>query len=158
MTPIVRSVLSVVGAFFVVAVLVGLATALAAQLMLGSTRPGTQPTTFFLAVNLTYSVLFAIVGGYVAATVSDHSPLGHAAALSGFMMFLGLTAWAINGGQPALGQPDWYPWVMALFVPPTAVLGGVLVTRRTRSPTRFSRRVRELDETSSTQRVEPPQT
>ena len=143
MTPIIRSVLSVVGAFFVVAVLVGLATALAAQLMLGSTGPGTEPTTPFLVVNLTYSVLFAIVGGYIAATVSDHSPLGHAAALSVFMMLLGLTSWLINGGQPPPGQPEWYPWVMTLLVPPTTVLGGILVTRRTRSRTYFSKRARE---------------
>ena len=149
MTPFIRSVLSVVGAFFVVAVLVGLATALAAQLMLGSTGPGTEPTTPFLVVNLTYSVLFAIVGGYVAATVSDHSPLGHAAALSAFMMLLGLTSWLINGGQPAPGQPDWYPWVMTLLVPPSAVLGAILVTRRTRSRTYFSKRARESDGTLS---------
>jgi peptidoglycan/LPS O-acetylase OafA/YrhL len=148
MTPIVRSVLSVLGAFFVVAVLVALATALAAELMLGSIGPGTEPTTPFLAVNLIYSVLFAIVGGYVAATVSDHAPLRHAAALAGFMMFLGLATWSINGGEPAPGQPAWYPLVMAVMVPPTAVLGGILVTRRTRSRTRFSRRARELDETS----------
>ena len=148
MTPFIRSVLSVVGAFFVVAVLVGLATALAAQLMLGSTGPGAEPTTPFLVVNLTYSVLFAIVGGYVAATVSDHSPLGHAAALSAFMMLLGLALWLINGGQPAPGQPEWYPWVMTLLVPPTTVLGGILVTRRTRSRTYFSKRARESDRTS----------
>ncbi len=140
MPPIIRSVLSVLGAFFVVAVLVGLSTALAAQLMLGSTGFDAEPTPAFLVVNLTYSVLFAIVGGYVAATVSDHSPLGHAAALSAFMMLLGLgTWWLINGGQPAPGQPDWYPWVITLLVPPTAVLGGILVTRRTRSRTRFSK-------------------
>ncbi len=89
MTPIIKSVLSVVGAFFVVAVLVGLATALASRLMLGSTGPGTEPTTAYLVVNLACGVLFAIVGGYVAATVSDHSPLGHAVALSVSMMLLG---------------------------------------------------------------------
>ena len=149
MPPFIRSVLSVLGAFVVVAVLVGLATALAAQIMLGSTGPGTEPTTPFLLVNLTYSVLFAIVGGYVAATVSDHSPLGHAAALSAFMMLLGLTSWLINGGQPAPGEPDWYPWVITLLVPPTAVLGGILVTRRTRSQTHFSKRARESGGASS---------
>jgi peptidoglycan/LPS O-acetylase OafA/YrhL len=157
MTPIIRSVLSVLGAFFVVVVLVALATALSAELMLGSIGPGTEPTTPFLAVNLAYSVLFAIVGGYVAATVSDHAPLGHAAALSGVMILLGLITWSMDGGQPAPGQPAWYPLVMAVMVPPTAVLGGILVTRRTRSQTRFSRRARELDETSSPQKVVPPQ-
>lgn len=149
MPPIIRSVLSVLGAFFVVALLVGLSTGLAAQLMLGSTGPAAEPTTPFLVVNLTYSVLFAIVGGFVAATVSDRSPLGHAAALSVFMMLMGLTSWMINRGQPAPGEPDWYPWVITLLVPPTAVLGGILVTRRTRSHKRFSKRARESDGTSS---------
>ena len=146
MTPIIRSVLTVLGAFFVVAVLVGLTTALATELMLGSTGPGAEPTTPFLVVNLTYSVLYAAVGGYVAATVSDRSPLRHAAALSVFMMLLGLTTWVINGGQPAPGQPVWYPWMITLLVPPTAVLGGILVTRRTHSRTYFSKRARESGE------------
>ena len=149
MPPLIRSVLSVAGAFFVVALLVGLATALAVEFMLEATGPDAEPTTWFLVVNLSYSVLFAIVGGYVAATVSDHSPLGHAAALSVFMMLLGLASWLLNGGQPAPGQPGWYPLVIALLVPPTAVLGGVLVTKRTRSQTRFSRRAREADGASS---------
>lgn len=149
MPPIIRSVLSVLGAFFVVALLVGLSTELAAQLMLGSTGPAAEPTTPFLVVNLTYSVLFAIVGGFVAATVSDRSPLGHAAALSMFMMLIGLTSWMINRGQPAPGEPDWYPWVITLLVPPTAILGGILVTRRTRSHKRFRKRARESDGTSS---------
>lgn len=149
MTQIIRSVLTVLGAFFVVAVLVGLTTALTAELMLGSAGPGAEPTTPFLVVNVAYSVLYAIVGGYVAATVSDHSPLGHAAALSVFMMLLGLTTWAINGGQPAPGQPAWYPWVITLLVPPTAVLGGILVTRRARAQTHFSKRARESAGTDS---------
>ena len=65
--------------------------------------------------------------------------------LSAFMTLLGLTSWLINGGQPASGQPDWYPWVMTLLVPPTAVLGGILVTWRTRSRTYFSKRARETE-------------
>ena len=149
MTPIIRSVLTVLGAFFVVAVLVGLTTALAAELMLGSAGRGAEATTPFLVVNLSYSVLYAIVGGYVAATVSDHSPLGHAAALSAFMMLLGLTTWVMDSGQPAPGQPVWYPWVITLLVPPTAVLGGILVARRTRSQTHFSKRARESAEADS---------
>lgn len=149
MTPFIRSVLSVLGAFFVVAVLVGLTTTIAARLMSGSAGPDAEPSMPFLAVNLTYSVVFAIVGGYVAATVSDHSPLRHAAALSVFMMLLGLTSWMLNGRQPAPGQPDWYPWAINILVPPTAVLGGILVMRRTRSQTRFSRRARESQRTSS---------
>jgi hypothetical protein len=101
MTPIIQSLLTVLGAFFVVAMLVGLTTALAADLMLGSAGPGAEPTTPFLVVNLTYSVLYAIVGGYLATTVSDHAPLGHTADLSVFMMLLGLSTWVINGGDPA---------------------------------------------------------
>ena len=149
MPPIIRSVLSVVGAFFVVAVLVGLATALAAEVMLGPTGPDAEPTTAFLVVNLAYSVLFAVIGGYVAATVSDHSPLGHAAALSVFMMLLGLASWMIQRGLPPTGEPVWYPWVITLLVPPAAVLGAILVTRRRRVRTYFSKRARESRGSSS---------
>ena len=144
MTSVIRSVLSVVGGFFVVAVLVGLATAGASAVMLPGGGAQPEPTTAFLVVNIVYSVAIAVVGGYVAATVSDHSPLGHAAGLAVFMMVLGLASWLwVNGGEPAPGQPTWYPVVMSLLIPPVAVLGGVLVTRRQRAKTFFSRQARE---------------
>ena len=105
-----RSALSILGAFFVVVVLVGLATALSSNLMLGGMGPDVEITVAYLVVNLAYSVLIAVIGGYIAATVSDHSPLGHAAGLAGFMMVLGLFSWlVINRGDPAPGQPSWYP-------------------------------------------------
>ena len=139
-----RSALSILGAFFVVVVLVGLATAVSSNLMLGGMGPDVEITVAYLVVNLAYSVLIAVIGGYIAATVSDHSPLGHAAGLAGFMMVLGLFSWlVVNRGDPAPGQPSWYPFVIGVLVPPVAILGGILVTRRTRTQTHFSRRVRE---------------
>ncbi len=139
-----RSALSILGAFFVVVVLVGVATALASNLMLGGMGPDVEVTTAYLVVNLAYSAVIAVIGGYVAATVSDNSPLAHAAGLAGFMMVLGLFSWlVVNRGAPVPGQPSWYPLVMGLLVPPVAILGGVLVTRRTRTKTHFSRRARE---------------
>ncbi len=139
-----RSALSILGAFFVVAVLVGVATPVASNVMLGGMGPDVELTAAYLVVNVTYSALIAVIGGYVAATVSDHSPLGHAAGLAGVMMVLGLASWLIvNRGDPVSGQPSWYPFVTSLLVPPMAILGGVLVTRRTRSKTQFSRRARE---------------
>ena len=139
-----RSALSILGAFFVVAVLIGLATALASNLLLGETGPGVPVTPTYLVANVIYSAVIAVVGGYVAATVSDHSPMGHAAALAGFMILLGLVSWlVVNRGNPVPGQPSWYPLIMSLLVPPLAILGGVIVTRRTRTKTYFSRRARE---------------
>lgn len=139
-----RSALSIMGAFFVVAVLVGLATAAASTLMLGGMGIGVEVTPAYLVVNLVYSAGFAVIGGYVAATVSDHSPLGHAAGLAGFMMVLGLSSWLIvNRGDPVPGQPSWYPLITSVLVPPVAILGGVLVTRRRRAKTYFSRKARE---------------
>ena len=46
-----RSALSILGAFFVVAVLIGLATALASNLMLGGRGPGVQVAPAYLVVN-----------------------------------------------------------------------------------------------------------
>jgi hypothetical protein len=138
-----RSALSILGAFFVVAVLVGLATAIASNVMLGGMGADVEVTRAYLVVNLAYSAVIAVIGGYVAATVSDHLPLGHAAGLAGFMMILGLASWlVVNRGNPVPGQPSWYPLVISLLVPPVAILGGVLVTRRTRTKTHFSRRAR----------------
>ena len=139
-----RSALSILGAFFVVAVLIGLATALASNRMLGGMGLGVQVTSAYLVVNLVYSAVIAVIGGYVAATVSDHSPLGHAAGLAGFMMVLGIASWlVVNRGDPVPGQPFWYPLVISILVPPSAILGGILVTRRTRTKTYYSRRARE---------------
>ena len=139
-----KSALSVLGAFFVVAVLVGVATAVASSIMLGGIGADVEVTAAYLVVNLAYSALISVIGGYVAATVSDHSPLGHAAGLAGFMMFLGLASWlVVNRGNPVPGQPGWYPFVMTFLVPPAAIFGGVLVTRRTRAKTHFSKRARE---------------
>ena len=139
-----RSALSILGAFFVVAVLEGVTTPIVVNVMLGGTGPDVGVTTAYLVVNLAYSAVFAVIGGYVAATVSDHSPLEHAAGLAGLMMVLGLASWlVVNRGDPVPGQPSWYPLVISLLVPPMAILGGVLVTRRTRAKTSFSRRARE---------------
>ena len=44
--------MSILGAFFVVAVLIGVATALALDLMLGGMGPGVQVTLAYLVVNL----------------------------------------------------------------------------------------------------------
>jgi hypothetical protein len=139
-----RSALSILGAFFVVAVLVGLTTAAVSNLMLGGMGLGVEVTPAYLVVNVFYSACYAVIGGYVAATVSDHSPRGHAAGLAGFMVVLGLSSWLIvNRGAPVPGQPSWYPLVTSILVPPVAILGGVLVTRRKRSRTYFSKKARE---------------
>jgi len=88
-----------------------------------------QVAPAYLVVNPVY---IAVIGGYVAATVSDHLPLGHAAGLAGFMMVLGLASWlVVNRGDPVPGQPFWHPLVISILVPPSAILGGILVTRRT---------------------------
>ena len=59
-----RSALSILGAFFVVVVLVGLATALSSNLMLGGMGPDVEITVAYLVVNLAYSVLIAVIGRF----------------------------------------------------------------------------------------------
>ncbi len=63
-----RSALSILGAFFVVAVLEGVTTPIVVNVMLGGTGPDVGVTTAYLVVNLAYSAVFAVIGGYVAAT------------------------------------------------------------------------------------------
>jgi hypothetical protein len=75
----VRSILSVLAGYAAMAVLVVLATRLAVKLMLHGTDMQSamkiKPTTSYLAVNLAYSVLFAVLGGFITATIAGRAPV-----------------------------------------------------------------------------------
>jgi hypothetical protein len=143
---IVRSCLSVLGGFFVAAVMVGITTAVASTVMLGGMEPGIELTPAYLSVNLVYSAGFAVLGGYVTATVADHSEVAHAAGLGALFFVMGLGTLAFNGWQPLEGQPAWYPWALALLMPLFAVAGGKIVVRRMKAgPVRYSRRAEAAD-------------
>lgn len=143
---IVQSSLSLMGAFFVAVVTLGIATVAASWLMLGGIGPAYPPTPAYLAVNAVNSVFAALIGGYVVATVASSSPMGHAHALGLIMAAVGVAALAYNGFEPAQGQPSWYALLIIAQAPVTSTLGGFRVMQRIRKPLkRFSRRAMAAD-------------
>jgi MFS-type transporter involved in bile tolerance (Atg22 family) len=78
-----------------------------------------HPTPGYLALNVFYSLLAAVMGGWVAARLSGYKPLHHALALAMILAALGLTMLI----RPAPSQPYNYQLMMAVL-PSFAVLGG----------------------------------
>jgi hypothetical protein len=78
---------------------------------------------------LTYRIVYAIVGSYIAARFAPHSPMRHA-------LILGIVGFALSVGAaiatiPMNLGPAWYPIALVLTALPCAWLGGALyqVTR-----------------------------
>lgn len=85
-------------------------------------QPMYQPELNALA--LSYRVLLAIIGSFVAAHLAPRFPMWHA-------MFLGAVGFALStlGGIAAMGAnlgPAWYPILLALSALPCAWVGGRL--------------------------------
>ena len=124
----------------IVAVVVGLLTTLL-LVVLGmwaagaatGVRPGTVPTTAYLALDLAASAIGALVGGWVVARIATQAPLAHAGVLAALLLLL-----VLAGGRAA-GHPAWFPWALALAGPGGALLGGAIGSRtRPHHPTKWS--------------------
>lgn len=78
---------------------------------------------------LSYRVIYAILGSYIAARLAPRNPMRHALVL-GAIGFAVSVAGAFATIPMNLG-PSWYPIALALTALPCAWLGGVLRRRRT---------------------------
>ena len=74
---------------------------------------------------LTYRVLFATLGSYVAAAYAPHSPMRHAMTV-GFIGLVLSAAGAVAATRMADLGPLWYPVALALTALPFTLLGGKL--------------------------------
>ncbi len=74
---------------------------------------------------LSYRVVYAILGSYIAARLAPHSPMRHAMILGWIGLFFGAVGAIIAITQVDLG-PSWYPILLALSSVPCAWLGGKL--------------------------------
>ena len=86
-------------------------------------QPMYDPGLNFLA--LSYRIVYAVVGSYIAARLAPRNPMRHALALGvvGFVLSLaGAIAAIVIAG---LG-PNWYPLALVVTALPCAWLGGVL--------------------------------
>ncbi len=82
---------------------------------------GRKPRRPYLVVNLGYSILFAMAGGYVTAWLSPNKTLVHALILAITVLLLsGLSAVQTRGRQSLTYQ------LLLLVLTPLGVLGGGL--------------------------------
>jgi peptidoglycan/LPS O-acetylase OafA/YrhL len=111
-----RSVLAVIAGYVTttIVVMVGILLATVAFVP-GGLRAAMSPVTelppAYLTANLIVSFAAALVGGFVTARIATRSRRAHVLAFAGLLFVMSLLS-TIAGRQP--GQPDWYPWVVAL--------------------------------------------
>jgi hypothetical protein len=125
---IVRSTLAVLVGFISVAVL-----SLATDQLLHVLQvyppwgePMFEPGLNFLA--LSYRVVYSVMGGWLTARLSPHSPMRHVVVL-GIIGLIAGTAGAVAALSLADLGPKWYPIALAVTAFPTVWLGGVLSVR-----------------------------
>jgi hypothetical protein len=117
---ILSALLALVGGFLTMALLVGVATAVLmkwAPDWVGATgRPGPA----YIAVNLGYSFLAAIAGGYVTAWIAKDNPLIHVLVLALTVLLLS----ALSAVQQRGRQPIWYQLTLLAMTPVGVFVGG----------------------------------
>lgn len=116
---------------FIAVVVLSLATDQALH-MLGVYPPWGQPMhdTGLVLLALSYRIVYAVAGSYLAARFAPRSPMRHAMAL-GVVGFVLSAAAAITTIPMDLG-PSWFPIALVVTALPCAWLGGAL--HRVRTP------------------------
>lgn len=74
---------------------------------------------------LSYRILYAVVGGYITASLAPQSRMRHVFVL-GILGLIAGTAGAIAAIRMANLGPNWYPIALALTAFPSVWLGGLL--------------------------------
>ncbi len=122
-----KSIRAVLAGYALVAALVIVATLVASKVL-------PEPTTTYLVLNLSYSLVFAVIGGYVTARIAPHSPLIHAGALAAIFLFVSFAASLLSAAAETaafIAQPSWYPFVVALLGAGGVVVGGFVYQQQT---------------------------
>ena len=126
-----RNVLAVLAGFGAMAVLTMPATILAARLMLGTRSREDMmrmtPTPPYLAVNLTFSALFAALGGYITAQIGQS--FVEVCVLAALMFVVGILS-ARQNMQQKTSQGRWYSMTLVVLGPASALIGGWIQTQR----------------------------
>jgi hypothetical protein len=78
---------------------------------------------------LSYRILFAVMGGYITASLPPHRPMRHVLVV-GILGLVAGSAGAIAAIRLANLGPNWYPILLALTAFPSVWLGGVIHRNR----------------------------
>lgn len=126
-----RSVAAVAVGFVVMAVLVLITTVVSVVVMEGRLNPGfvPKPTTAFIAVNLAFSLLAAVVGGWTCVKIAKVNPIAHIVAL--VVVVIGMAVLTARMPQPDESrQPPWYPYAVTALGVAGVCVGGAIGGRK----------------------------
>jgi hypothetical protein len=127
----IRSILSVLAGYVAMAIFVVIATGLAVKFMLHASDLQSamklKPTPAYLAVNLVYSAIFAVGGGFITANIAGRAPVVHALALAALILVVSVVSFFQSVQSQ---QPKWYGLTLMLLGPAGAVLGGYVQNLR----------------------------
>ena len=124
-----RSLFAIIGGYIAMSVGIGITTFLVARFFPGIAVSG-QPTANYILINLTYSSLFAIFGGFMAALIAGREPLKHAIILAAVCYLFFLMAMGAPAPPDMPPWPFWYKVGLLIILGPSVTLGGFLRQRQ----------------------------
>jgi len=128
----IRSVLAVITGYVLTAAIVIACTFLAAKFLIP--EEATEPPRTYLVVNIAYSLLAAVAGGYLTARIARRAPLAHAGALA--MVIVTIGAATMSGGPQ--GAASVFGWGIVGLGVIGSLAGGVVRAAQVRPPDRDS--------------------
>jgi hypothetical protein len=99
---------------------------------------GERMADVMFVVPLGYRIVYAIVGGYLAARLATARPLSHAVVLGAIGFALSAIGTVATIGQSAVYGPAWYALLVTATALPCSFAGGKLYTRGARSLTPYA--------------------
>jgi hypothetical protein len=115
-----RSVIAIVVGYLIF----GLSAALLFQLT--GQRPHEAADPAFILSSVAFGVVFAFLGGYIAARIAPRHPRRHAAAV-GLLIAVGAVASLVMSGS---GSASWSQVAALMFMAPGAVAAGAVVRQK----------------------------
>jgi hypothetical protein len=125
-----RSLFAILGGYIAMSVGIGLTTFAASRLFPGIAVHG-QPTPGYILINLAYSAVFGVFGGYMAALIAGREPLKHAIILAAVCYLFFLMAMGAPTPPDMPPWPFWYKVGLLIVLGPSVTLGGFLRQRHT---------------------------
>ena len=119
---ILRAFVALFAGFLSMAVIVGVVTAVLMKRVPEWVGAKGSPRAGYVFVNLGYSIIAAIVGGYVTAWMAQSNPLIHTLALALIVLLLS----ALSALQQRGMQPIWYQLLLVAIPPVGVFFGGLL--------------------------------
>jgi len=126
-----RSILSILGGWGVVGVLVVLTDTLLGKVFPKEYVPGTMPPDHLAALSLATSTIYSVIGGWVTARIAPEKHWQHVMGLLVWGEVMGIASTAMTWGQI---QP-WYQLGLLVLWPVAVIIGGWIRIGKPRTQT-----------------------